>query len=127
MEAQDMKQTRKKPSPAFKAKVTLAARQRVGYQPGLGVLPASTYQSKRPGVDGADGPPAPDDPLLRVQEHGGLTGRAGLPGQPESRVQPDPADLPEGVANRSGPSSGWAIPDSVGTPAMTTLSQITWR
>ena len=63
-----------------------------GHQPGLGILPAGTYQGSRPGVDGADGPPVPEDPLLRLPEDEGLVTSTGPSGEPQSSPQADAVD-----------------------------------
>ena len=51
------------PSPSRRA-VPGASMYPAGRQPGLGILPASTDQGRRPGVDGPDGPSVSEDPLL---------------------------------------------------------------
>ena len=69
-------------------------------QPLVPVLSASPGPARRPLHDGADGPTVPADPVLRLEEDGGLAKRPGACGQPQTGESPAsvdgaPGDLPQ--------------------------------
>ena len=70
-------------------------------QPGLGVLPSSTHQRRRLGVDGPDGPPVSKDTLLRFQQDEGRAVGRRLPGEPKDGSKADAFDGPRGHLSAS--------------------------